>query len=150
MHTYDLNVILDPNLSESQAKTEKDAIAAQIARNDGEVIGEDDWGKKRLAYEIRKLREGHYIIYTLKLPPEAPKVIETALRQRDNVMRVLSVRHRPEWHTRKVKEPKPQASRPAPAAKPADAPTPTPAAPAASEAPTEPASDPATSESAAT
>lgn len=111
MHTYDLNVILDPNLSESQVKTEKDAIAAQIARNEGEVVGEDDWGKKRLAYEIRKLREGHYIIYTLKLPAAAPKTIETALRQRDNVMRVLSVRHRPEWHTRKAKEPKQQASR---------------------------------------
>ena len=116
MHTYDLNVILEPGLSESQTKTEKDAIAAQIKRNEGEVLGEDDWGNKRLAYEIRKQREGHYIIYTLNLPPEAPKAIEAALRQRDNVMRVLSVRQRPEWRTRKTKEAKaedaPAAARP--------------------------------------
>ncbi len=110
MHTYDLNVILDPGLSESQIKTEKDAVATQIERAKGEVVNEDDWGNKRLAYEIRKLREGHYIIYTLKLPAEAPKVIEANLRQRDNVMRVLSVRHRPEWKTQKPKvkkEPRP-------------------------------------------
>lgn len=103
MHTYDLNVILDPGLTETQLKTEKDAIATQIERAKGEVINEDDWGNKRLAYEIRKLREGYYIIYTLKLPPETPKVIEANLRQRDNVMRVLSVRHRPEWKTLKAK-----------------------------------------------
>jgi small subunit ribosomal protein S6 len=108
MHTYDLNVILDPALSETQVKTEKDAIAAQIERAGGELVKEDDWGKKRLAYEIRKIREGHYIIYTLNLPPQAPKAIETTLRQRDNVMRVLSVRHRPEWHTQKPKAEKPK------------------------------------------
>jgi small subunit ribosomal protein S6 len=104
MHTYDLNVILDPGLNENQIKTEKDAIAAQIQRSSGEVVKEDDWGNKRMAYEIRKFREGHYLIYTLKLPTEAPKAIEMALRQRDNVMRVLAVRQRPEWRTRKVKE----------------------------------------------
>ena len=103
MHTYDLNVILEPNLNENQIKIEKDAVATQIERAQGEIVTEDDWGKKRLAYEIRKLREGHYIIYTLKLPPEAPKAIEIALRQRDNVMRVLAVRQRPEWRTRKPK-----------------------------------------------
>lgn len=104
MHTYDLNLILDPTLNENQIQTEKDAVSAQIERAGGELLGEDDWGNKRLAYEIRKLREGHYIVYTLKLPPEAPKALESALRQRDNVMRVLSVRHRPEWSTRKPKE----------------------------------------------
>ncbi len=103
MHTYDLNLILDPSLNENQVKTEKDAVVNQVERAGGEIINEDDWGNKRLAYEIRKGREGHYIIYTLKLPAEAPKAIELSLRQRDNVMRVLSVRHRPEWHTQKPK-----------------------------------------------
>ncbi len=103
MHTYDLNLILDPGLNESQLKTEKDAVITQLERAGGEIVAEDDWGNKRLAYEIRKLREGHYIIYTIKVPADAPKTIEAALRQRDNVMRVLIVRQRPEWNTRKVK-----------------------------------------------
>jgi small subunit ribosomal protein S6 len=105
---YDLNVILDPSLSEAQVQTEKDAVAAQVERAGGEIADLDEWGHRRLAYEIRKLREGYYLVYTLKLPLTAPKTIEVALRQRDNVMRVLVVRQRPDWHTRKQRE-KPEA-----------------------------------------
>ncbi|SRR6056297_754005 len=102
---YDLNVILDPNLSETQLQTEKDAIDAQIARNEGELVKLDEWGSQRLAYPIRKLNEGYYLIYRLKLSLDKPKVIEAALRQRDNVMRVLVVKDRPEWRTLKKKAP---------------------------------------------
>lgn len=102
---YDLNVILDPNLSESQLQTEKDAVDAQIARNEGELVKLDEWGSQRLAYPIRKLNEGYYLIYRLKLSLDKPKVIEAALRQRDNVMRVLVVKDRPEWRTLKKKAP---------------------------------------------
>ncbi|HEX7022636.1 MAG TPA: 30S ribosomal protein S6, partial [Trueperaceae bacterium] len=65
---------------------------------------------KRLAYPIRKQNEGYYLIYDLTLPPEAPKALEAALRLRDNVMRVLSIRRRPEWRTRKTPEPREQAA----------------------------------------
>lgn len=104
MHQYDLNLILDPNLNESQVQTEKDAVNAQIEKFAGEILSVDEWGNKRLAYPIRKLNEGYYIIYTLRLAGEAPKAIESSLRLRDNVMRVLVVRDRPEWRTRKVKQ----------------------------------------------
>ncbi len=110
MDTYDLNLILDPGLNETQVQTEKDAVATQVERAGGEIVETDEWGNRRLAYEIRKLREGYYIIYTLKLPHTAPKAIETALRQRDNVMRVLSVKQRPEWRTSKKVQPQAQAA----------------------------------------
>jgi len=100
---YDLNLILDPNLSETQLQTEKDAVATQVERAAGEIKEIDEWGIRRLAYPIRKLQDGYYIIYRLELPGDRPKVIEAALRQRDNVMRVLVVRDRPEWKTRKVR-----------------------------------------------
>ncbi len=99
MTTYDLNLILDPALNESQLQTEKDAVQTQVERAGGEIVTIDAWGNKRLAYEIRKQREGHYLIYTLRLRGATPKAIEAALRQRDNVMRVLVVRQRPEWRT---------------------------------------------------
>lgn len=104
MQTYDLNLILDPLLTETQIQTEKDAVATQLQRSGGEVIELKEPGKQRLAYEIRKLREGYYLFYTLKLPPQAPKAIEHALRQRDNVMRALMVRERPDWKTQKAKQ----------------------------------------------
>ncbi|MEX2542195.1 MAG: 30S ribosomal protein S6 [Trueperaceae bacterium] len=102
---YDLNLILDPNLSEQQLQTEKEAVATQIERATGEIVEVDEWGSRRLSYPIRKLNEGYYIIYRLNLPGDKPKVIEAALRQRDNVMRVLVVKDRPEWRTRKPAAP---------------------------------------------
>lgn len=98
---YDLNLILDPNLNEQQVQLEKDAVNAQVERSEGEIASLDEWGNKRLAYPIRKQNEGYYLIYRLKLPLSAPKTLESNLRLRDNVMRVLAVRERPEWHTRK-------------------------------------------------
>jgi small subunit ribosomal protein S6 len=101
---YDLNVILDPNLSETQLQTEKDAVETQVQRAKGEIVSLDEWGSQRLAYPIRKLNEGYYLIYRLKLPLDTPKQVETGLRQRDNVMRVLVVKDRPEWRTLKQKQ----------------------------------------------
>ena len=101
MNSYDLNVILDPNLNETQFKLEKDAITAQIERVEGEVQELDEWGNKRLAYPIRKLNEGYYLIYKLSLSETAPRQLSTGLRLRDNVMRVLVTRDRPEQRTRK-------------------------------------------------
>jgi small subunit ribosomal protein S6 len=101
MHQYDLNVILSPNLSDAQLQTEKDAIRAQIERVSGELVGVDEWGIKRLAYPINKEAEGYYLIYRLRLPATATKALEASLRLRDNLMRALVVRDRPEWKTRK-------------------------------------------------
>lgn len=101
MHNYDLNVILEPSLNETQLKLEKDAIAAQIERVQGEVNEIDEWGNKRLAYPIRKLNEGYYVIYKLSLTETAPRQLATNLRLRDNIMRVLITRDHPEQRTRK-------------------------------------------------
>lgn len=107
---YDLNLILDPNLSETQLQTEKDAVEAQVQRAEGEILSLDEWGSTRLAYPIRKLNEGYFLIYRLSLSGDKPKVVEATLRQRDNVMRVLVVKDRPEWRTRKEKKPEAAAA----------------------------------------
>lgn len=100
---YDLNVILDPSLTEAQIQTEKDAVATQVERAAGTMLELDEWGIRRLAYPIRKGSEGYFLIYRLELSGTTPKTIEAALRQRDNVMRVLVVKDRPEWKTKKAK-----------------------------------------------
>lgn len=120
MHNYDLNVILDPHLDEAQLRLEKDAITAQIERVEGQVSELDEWGNKRLAYPIRKLNEGYYLIYKLSLSETAPRQLATNLRLRDNVMRVLITRDRPEQRTRK-EAPRAEA-RPEPRAEPGEAP----------------------------
>ena len=102
---YDLNLILASGLSEAQLQAEKDAVDAQLARVEGETLSLDEWGNQRLAYPIRKSSEGYYLIYRVRLPHDAPKAVEAVLRQRDNVMRVLVVKDRPEWRTRKAPAP---------------------------------------------
>lgn len=99
---YDLNVILEPQLSEAQLQAEKDAITAQVERAGGVIVELDEWGNRRLAYPIRKFNEGYYLIYRLQLSGTAPKTIESSLRLRDNVMRVLVVKDRPEWKSKKA------------------------------------------------
>lgn len=111
MHLYDLNVILDPNLNETQLKLEKDAITAQIERVEGSVQELDEWGNRRLAYPIRKLNDGYYLIYKLTLSESAPRQLTTNLRLRDNVMRVLVTRDHPEQRTRKEGVPERRESR---------------------------------------
>jgi len=106
---YDLNLILAPGLSEQQLQTEKDAVQTQLERAEGTLVELEEWGVRRLAYPIRKLNEGYYLIYRLRLPLDKPKQIEAALRQRDNVMRVLVVKDRPDWKTRKAKAETPEA-----------------------------------------
>jgi small subunit ribosomal protein S6 len=108
--TYDLNIILDPNLDESRVGSEKDAIANQIERVGGSITEMDEWGNRRLAYPIRKLNDGYYIIYKLSLPTSTPRALEDALKLRDNIMRILVTRERPEWRTRKAPKPRESAS----------------------------------------
>ncbi len=75
------------------------------------MTGLDEWGNRRLAYPIRKLNEGYYLIYSLKLSESAPRQLNTNLRLRDNVMRVLITRDRPEQRTRKQSESRETQSR---------------------------------------
>ncbi|MDQ3398054.1 MAG: 30S ribosomal protein S6 [Deinococcota bacterium] len=105
MHQYDLNIILNPGLNEAQLQTEKDAVVSQLERVEAEVLKVEEWGMRRLAYPIEKHSEGYYLIYTLNLTPEAPKALESSLRLRDNVMRALVIRDRPDWKTRRAKKP---------------------------------------------
>lgn len=116
MSEFDLNIILVNGLTEAQLQAEKDAVGVQVERAGGEILSLDEWGARRLAYPIRKMNEGYYLIYRLKLSGESPKSIEAALRQRDNVMRVLAVKDRPEWKTRKVAPAQPAQEAEAPAA----------------------------------
>ncbi|NLZ55528.1 MAG: 30S ribosomal protein S6 [Clostridiaceae bacterium] len=56
------------------------------------VIDKDDWGARRLAYEIEDQREGYYTVYQLEAEPEAPAEIERLLKITDGVLRWLIVK----------------------------------------------------------
>ncbi|GAA5502093.1 30S ribosomal protein S6 [Deinococcus xinjiangensis] len=102
MQQYDLNLILNPNLSAEQVQIEKDYIENTVKNAGGEVSNLDDLGNRRLAYQVAKDREGYYLMYTIKSSGNPEKDIASSLRLRDHVRRVLVVKDRPEWKTKKA------------------------------------------------
>ena len=102
MQQYDLNLILNPNLSAEQVQIEKEYIENTVRNAGGEVSNLDELGNRRLAYQVAKDREGYYLMYTIKAEGNPEKDIATNLRLRDHVRRVLVVKDRPEWKTKKA------------------------------------------------
>lgn len=91
MKKYELALVLSPNLEEEALTAEKDSVKALIERFGGTVENVDDWGKRRLAYEIQKLTEGYYSFITFSAEPTAPAEIESRMRIKENVLRYLIV-----------------------------------------------------------
>lgn len=93
MRNYELAVVLNPELSDDALSTLQGKVADWLAAAGGEVARVDYWGRRRLAYPIGKKREGAYVFWFVRLPPEAPAVVERKLRIDEDVMRFLFVRH---------------------------------------------------------
>jgi small subunit ribosomal protein S6 len=100
---YETTFILEPGLDDARVNEEVERTSQWIKDLGGEVLEVQRWGKRRLAYEIGKKRDG---IYTLIIHQgEGPQVkeLERRLRLNESVMRVLSVVHvPPELTTPKV------------------------------------------------
>ncbi len=102
MNQYDLNLILNPSLSAEQMQTDKDYIETAVKNAGAEIAKLDDVGNRRLAYAVSKEREGYYLMYTIRSGGNPESSIAASLRLRDNVRRVLVVKDRPEWKTKKA------------------------------------------------
>ncbi|WP_425146311.1 30S ribosomal protein S6 [Deinococcus sp.] len=102
MNQYDLNLILNPSLSAEQIQTEKEYIENAVRGAGAEIAKLDDVGNRRLAYSVQKEREGYYLMYTIKAAGNPEGSIAASLRLRDHVRRVLVVKDRPEWKTKKA------------------------------------------------
>ncbi len=92
INKYELAVILDPSLDEEAKAQATESVNNLITRFGGEIEKVDDWGKRRLAYEIDKKSEGFYSFITFSSKPEAPIEIESRIRIMENVIRYLIIR----------------------------------------------------------
>jgi len=92
MNKYELCVVVSAKLEEEDRAAVLDKVKAQIERFGGSVSDVDDWGKKKLAYEIEKQTEGFYNFIHFEAEPTAPAEIERRVRIMDGVLRYLCVR----------------------------------------------------------
>jgi len=94
MRTYELMVVLDPRMSEDEAAGLTDDIRTLVENSGAEILKTDNWGRRKLAYEIQKLGEGRYVLFYLSTEDGNHSLpgVERRLQQHDRVLRYLTVR----------------------------------------------------------
>lgn len=91
MNQYELAVLYHPDLEIDLEKATK-KVEKIITDNGGKVTNTDNWGKRKLAYSIKKHESAVYVFYTVEMPSEAVKKIEATLNITDEVIRFLVTR----------------------------------------------------------
>ena len=92
MNKYELALVLNAKIEDDARAATLEKAKDLIARFGGTVTNIDEWGKKRLAYEIQKMREGYYYFIQFDANADTPAEIEKRVRILDNVIRYLCVR----------------------------------------------------------
>jgi len=89
---YELVFIIRPDVTDEDIETIKDRCARIISERDGNVLKVDDWGKRRLAYEIKDYGKGHFVLFNYLGSTEVVNELERTLRIDDSLLRFLTVK----------------------------------------------------------
>jgi len=92
MNKYELAVVVSAKIEDDERAATVEKCKAYIERFGGVVTNVDDWGKKRLAYEIQKMKEGYYYFIQFDADGTVPAELESNVRIMENVIRYLCVR----------------------------------------------------------
>ena len=92
MNKYELAVVLTTKIEDEERAASIEKINEVIARFGGVVTNVDEWGKKRLAYEIQKMKEGYYYFIQFEGETTVPAELEERLRIEETVLRFLCVK----------------------------------------------------------
>lgn len=92
MTKYELAVVVSAKLEEEERAGVMEKVKALIERFGGQITNVDDWGKRKLAYEIQKMKEGYYCFIQFDAEPTAPAEIESRMRIMEGVIRYLCVK----------------------------------------------------------
>jgi len=87
---YELTVLIHPDL-EVDLDAPLDKIRGTIKSAGGEIVNEGNWGKKKLAYRIKKEDFAIYVYFDIKLPADAPQKISSTFNITDEILRYLLV-----------------------------------------------------------
>jgi len=90
MRKYETMFILKPNLEEEKRAALIEKFTGIIA-TDGEVEKVDEWGNRKLAYEIEKLKDGYYVLVNFKASTELPRELERNFKITEEVIRFMVV-----------------------------------------------------------
>ncbi len=92
MNKYELALVVSAKLDEEARNAVLDRAKNYITRFGGEIVEVEEWGKRKLAYEIDKNTEGYYYFVNFEAEGATPNDLEKRMRIMDNVLRYLVVR----------------------------------------------------------
>ena len=92
MAKYELAVVVNAKIEDDARAAVIEKVQKYVTRFGGQISDVEEWGKKRLAYEVQKMREGFFYFIHFEAETTAPAEIEARLRIMENVMRFLCVR----------------------------------------------------------
>ncbi|MBO4477286.1 MAG: 30S ribosomal protein S6 [Lachnospiraceae bacterium] len=92
MSKYEMIVVVSAKLEDEERTAALEKVQKYITRFGGTVESVDDWGKKKLAYEIQKMREAYYSIINFEAPADCPAQVENRVRLMESVLRFLCVK----------------------------------------------------------
>ena len=92
MSKYELAVVVSAKLEDDARAEVIEKVKALVTRFGGNITDVDEWGKKRLAYEIQKMKEAYYYFFHFESETTTPGEIEERIRIMDGVIRYLCVK----------------------------------------------------------
>jgi small subunit ribosomal protein S6 len=92
MRPYELGLILHPQVEQPDVTQAVDRVSQYVNATGGEVTSVDVWGRRALAYPIRKQQEGTYVFFNAQLEPQALQDLERNLKLDEEVLRYLVLR----------------------------------------------------------
>ena len=92
MNKYELAVIISAKIEDDERAATLEKVKAYIERFGGTVTKVDEWGKKRLAYEVQKMKDAFYYFVEFEGASTVPAEVESRIRIMENVIRYLCIR----------------------------------------------------------
>jgi small subunit ribosomal protein S6 len=89
---YELVYILQPNMDENNILALNERLSQVVAGQNGAITATELWGRRGLAYTIKKFGEGHYILQHINMQPAGATEVERFLRLNEDVIRYLMIR----------------------------------------------------------
>jgi small subunit ribosomal protein S6 len=91
LRQYETGFVLSPALSEEETAQFVQQMAEIVAQKKGQMVKQDVWGKRRLAYPIKRFQEGVYVFFTYDGPGDVAPELERRFKQTDAVIRFMTV-----------------------------------------------------------
>ena len=120
MRQYETGFVLSPTLSEEETAQFLQQMSEIVAQKKGRMVKQDIWGKRRLAFPIKRFQEGLYVFFTYDGGGDVSAELERRFKQSDHVIRFMTVLKDPRDLARRKKKRRAEEAAPAPAPAPAE------------------------------